>query len=156
MTAARPRHDLRVPSPALVAERQRLWREAGGESVPWAGGSSLFSGVLLLGGLGWLAQHLTGWLWPLPVGIVLGMAAALTSLWFRYGVDRSPEGTSQVNGSAAVPRASCASATQGCTGGGTTPDDAPTTRSTTTSPTTHPASCPTTTSPTPVPMEDAP
>jgi hypothetical protein len=35
------------------------------------------------------------------VGVVLGLAAALTSLWFRYGVDRLPEGDPHTTGTGA-------------------------------------------------------
>lgn len=94
MTGTGPRLDRRSWA-ALQAERQRLWAEAAPESGAWHAGSTVVSGVLLLGGCGWLLGHWTGWLWPTPVGIVLGMAAALTALWFRYGGGRPPTGDAQ-------------------------------------------------------------
>jgi hypothetical protein len=100
MTQSRPHLDRRSRA-ALAAERQRLWAEAGPESGAWHAGSTVVSGVLLLGGVGWLLGRWTGWVWPTPVGILLGMAAALTTLWFRYGVGRPSTGDPQVTSTAA-------------------------------------------------------
>jgi ATP synthase protein I len=91
MTNTAPRLDRRGRA-AQQAERQRLWAEAEHEPVAWYAGSTLLSGVLVLGGSGWLLERWLGWSWLVPVGVVLGMAAAMTTLWFRYGVARPPEG----------------------------------------------------------------
>ena len=61
------------------------------DSGPWHAGSTLTGGLLLYGGLGWLLERWLGWPWLTPAGILLGMAAAVTSIWFRYGVER-PQG----------------------------------------------------------------
>ncbi|SDQ73434.1 Putative F0F1-ATPase subunit Ca2+/Mg2+ transporter [Quadrisphaera sp. DSM 44207] len=74
----------------MRAERERLW-SAGGlpEAGAWHVMSLLLTGVLLFGGGGWLLGRWLEQPWPTPVGLVLGTAAAMTSVWFRYGVDRS-------------------------------------------------------------------
>lgn len=47
--------------------------------------SYLLAGVALYGGLGWLADHLLGTGFLLPVGIVLGAAAAVYTIIRRFG-----------------------------------------------------------------------
>ncbi|BAK36035.1 hypothetical protein MLP_30210 [Microlunatus phosphovorus NM-1] len=47
--------------------------------------SYLLAGVALYGGLGWLADHLLGTGFLLPVGIVLGAAAAAYTIIRRFG-----------------------------------------------------------------------
>lgn len=47
--------------------------------------SYLIAGVVLYGGLGWLADHLLGTWFLLPVGIVLGAAAAAYTITRRFG-----------------------------------------------------------------------
>ena len=74
----------------MRAERERLWSQGALASAgPWHAGALLPAGVLLYGGAGWLLDRWLGWEWLTPVGVVVGLAAALTSIWFRYGVDRS-------------------------------------------------------------------
>lgn len=60
-------------------------------------GSTMFAGLLLYGGIGWLLDRWLGTGWLLPVGILVGAALSIVSLWFRYGVDRStpPTGAGQ-------------------------------------------------------------
>jgi ATP synthase protein I len=54
--------------------------------------SYLIGGVLLYGALGWLADHLLGTGFLLPVGIVLGAAGGVYVIIRRYGqVDDVPE-----------------------------------------------------------------
>lgn len=103
MTDPRPRLDRRGQL-ALHAERQRLWAQAQPEAGAWYAGSSLISGALLLGGAGWLLDRWLGWTWLLPVGVVLGMGAGMTSLWFRYGVARPPGGDHRGTSTDAGPR----------------------------------------------------
>lgn len=52
-------------------------------------GSTMFAGLLLYGGAGWLLDRWLGTSWLLPLGILLGAALSFWTLWFRYGVDRS-------------------------------------------------------------------
>lgn len=117
MTGTGPRLDRRSRA-AVQAERQRLWAQAQAEPDTWYAGSTVLSGVLLFGGLGWLLGHWQGWIWPTPVGVVLGMAAAVTSLWFRYGVARQPPPDTRTTSADALAR----------TGGGSPHDHRPTDR----------------------------
>ena len=59
------------------------------ESVAWNVVSTLMSGLLGFGIPGFLLDR---WLgadgWLTLLGLVLGMAAALTVVWFRYGTQR--------------------------------------------------------------------
>ena len=52
-------------------------------------GSTMFAGLLLYGGIGWLLDRWLGTSWLLPVGILVGAGLSFWTLWFRYGVDRS-------------------------------------------------------------------
>lgn len=47
--------------------------------------SYLLAGVALYGGLGWLADHLLGTGFLLPIGIVLGAATAVYTIIRRFG-----------------------------------------------------------------------
>jgi ATP synthase protein I len=47
--------------------------------------SYLIGGVLLYGALGWLADHLLGTSFLLPIGIVLGAAGGVYVIIRRYG-----------------------------------------------------------------------
>lgn len=51
-------------------------------------GSSMLSGLLLFGGLGWLLDRWWGTSFALPIGVLLGAGLAFCSMWFRYGVVR--------------------------------------------------------------------
>jgi hypothetical protein len=107
MTSTRPGLGRRTRADrdaALQAERARILREAPGE-VPWGAGSVLLAGVLAFGGAGWLVGHWTGWVWPTPVGVLVGTALAVVDLWFRYGVDRSAASTAPVTSTDAGPAA---------------------------------------------------
>ena len=60
------------------------------ESVAWNVVSTLMSGLLGFGVPGFLLDRWLGTdVWFTLVGLVLGMAAALTVVWFRYGTGRS-------------------------------------------------------------------
>jgi F0F1-type ATP synthase assembly protein I len=55
------------------------------EADAWGAFGLVVSGVLVWGGVGWL---LSQWLdnpVPVPVGLLVGMAAGLYLVWFRYG-----------------------------------------------------------------------
>ena len=52
--------------------------------------SYLIAGVALYGGLGWLADHLLGTAFWLPLGIVLGAAFAVYTIIRRFGRVEDP------------------------------------------------------------------
>lgn len=55
------------------------------ESAAWNITATMMSGLLGFGVPGWLIARWTGWEWVTGLGLVLGMALALTIVWFRYG-----------------------------------------------------------------------
>ena len=57
----------------------------------WGVLSYLITGIFLWGGLGWLADHLLGTGFLLPVGLVFGAWLALYTIWLRYGRAPGPE-----------------------------------------------------------------
>jgi ATP synthase protein I len=59
------------------------------ESRAWNVLAYLLSGVLGFGLPAWLLDRWLGTGWLTPVGLLAGMALALTTIWFRYGTDRS-------------------------------------------------------------------
>ena len=54
----------------------------------WDALATMLSAMLLFGLPAWWLSEVLGWVWVLPVGLVLGMTAALGLVWFRYGVHR--------------------------------------------------------------------
>lgn len=46
--------------------------------------SYLLGGMAVYGGLGWLGWHLTGQLWMMPVGLVIGIGLALVLIVRRF------------------------------------------------------------------------
>ncbi|MGL5856939.1 MAG: hypothetical protein ACRC35_00760 [Angustibacter sp.] len=58
------------------------------ESAAWNIVATLMSGLLGFGLPAWLVGRVLGWEWLVGVGLLVGMAAALTVVWFRYGTDR--------------------------------------------------------------------
>jgi hypothetical protein len=46
----------------------------------------LLSAMLVFGLPSWWLSEALGQVWVLPVGLVLGMAAAITLIWVSYGV----------------------------------------------------------------------
>lgn len=58
------------------------------DTAAWGGVNLMISGLILGGGLGYLLDHLLNTSWFVLVGLVLGMALALTVGWFRYGTGR--------------------------------------------------------------------
>ena len=46
----------------------------------------LLSAMLVFGLPSWWLSEAIGQVWVLPVGLVLGMAAAIALIWVRYGV----------------------------------------------------------------------
>lgn len=59
------------------------------ESVAWGAMSTLMSGLIGFGVPGWLLDRWLDTGWFTPLGLLLGMAAGLTVVWFRYGTSRS-------------------------------------------------------------------
>lgn len=78
---------------------------AGEGSSNFHAGSSMLSGLILYGGLGWLLDRWWGTSFALPVGILLGAGLSFWSMWFRYGVDRSAAGSTAAAGESALPSA---------------------------------------------------
>lgn len=58
------------------------------DSAGWAGVQTMISSVMLLGIPGYLLDRWLGTSWIVAIGLILGMALALTILWFRYGTGR--------------------------------------------------------------------
>lgn len=52
----------------------------------WDALGTLMSAMLVFGLPAWWVSESTGWVWVLPVSLVLGMAAAIGVIWVRYGV----------------------------------------------------------------------
>ena len=52
----------------------------------WDALGTLLSAMLVFGLPAWWASEALGWVWVLPVSLVLGMAAAIGVIWVRYGV----------------------------------------------------------------------
>ena len=54
--------------------------------------SYIVAGPLLYGGLGWVADHLLGTIFFLPLGVVGGLALSVFVIYKRYGTtERSSE-----------------------------------------------------------------
>ena len=52
----------------------------------WDALGTLLSAMLVFGLPAWWVSETLGWVWALPVALVLGMAAAIGLIWVRYGV----------------------------------------------------------------------
>ena len=78
---------------------------AGEGSSNFHAGSSMLSGLILYGGIGWVLDRWWGTSFALPVGILLGAGLSFWSMWFRYGVDRSARRTDVNPGSSNLPSA---------------------------------------------------
>ena len=48
--------------------------------------ATLLSAMLVFGLPAWWLSEALGQVWVLPVALVLGMAAAIATIWVRYGV----------------------------------------------------------------------
>jgi ATP synthase protein I len=88
-----PRPSQRAASVSIAIKQSRQAQQQGGQVNSHAAGmnegmrvlSYLIAGVALYGGLGWLADHLLGTGFWLPIGIVLGAAAAVYVIIRRFG-----------------------------------------------------------------------
>lgn len=72
------------PSPS---EQPAGGRSAGARASDdaWSATSLMLSGLIVWGGAGWLVGRWLDATWPIPVGILVGMAGALYLVWVRYG-----------------------------------------------------------------------
>lgn len=59
------------------------------ESAAWNITATMMSGLLGFGLPAYLLGRWTGWEWLTAVGLLAGMALALTIVWFRYGTYRT-------------------------------------------------------------------
>ena len=55
-------------------------READG----WQILSYMLGGMILYGGIGWLAAHFTGIAWLFPIGMILGIGLSVAMIIFRF------------------------------------------------------------------------
>lgn len=98
MTVSRSHSVPPVPPEIPVRPRRRTGTDADADADPrpmpespaWNATAHTLSGLLLFGGLGWLADRLLGISALLPVGLFVGVAAGLTMVWVRYGTDQQP------------------------------------------------------------------
>jgi ATP synthase protein I len=67
------------------AQEGQVYSHAAGMNTGLRVLSYLIAGVALYGALGWLADHLMGTAFWLPIGIVLGAAAAVYTIIRRFG-----------------------------------------------------------------------
>ena len=89
----RPRPSQRAASVSIAMRRSHRAEQEGGQVHSHATGmntglrvlSYLIAGVALYGGLGWLADHLLGTAFWLPLGIVLGAGFAAYTIIRRFG-----------------------------------------------------------------------
>ena len=58
------------------------------ESAAWNITATMMSGLLGFGLPAYLLGRWSGWEWLTAVGLLAGMALALTIVWFRYGTYR--------------------------------------------------------------------
>ena len=95
----------RAASVSIAMKQSREAQQRGGQVHSHAAGmneglrvlSYLLAGVLLYGALGWLADHLLGTGFWLPIGIVLGAAAAAYTIIRRFGrVEQTQPSASKV------------------------------------------------------------
>ncbi len=71
------------------AERPSVHREmvAGAHlRAGWDALGTMLSAMIVFGLPAWWVSEALGWVWVLPVSLVLGMAAAIGVVWVRYGV----------------------------------------------------------------------
>ena len=52
----------------------------------WDALGTMLSAMLVFGLPAWWLSEAVGQVWVIPVGLVLGMAAAITTIWVRYGI----------------------------------------------------------------------
>ena len=72
----------------LRLDRPADWMEPLPESSAWGALNTMISGIALFTVLGWLLGLWLDALWITAIGMVAGMAAGVTGIWFRYGLGR--------------------------------------------------------------------
>lgn len=60
-----------------------------GMSLGWSATSTMFGGLILWGGVGWLLDHWWQTRFATPIGIVLGLGLGVYAVVMRYG--RAPQ-----------------------------------------------------------------
>ncbi len=70
----------------LMAHEGRRGEGWSGVGEAWAVTATLASGLLVWGGVGYAVDRLVGFRWLfLPIGMLIGMAAAIYLVYVRYG-----------------------------------------------------------------------
>ncbi|MGY1856681.1 AtpZ/AtpI family protein [Modestobacter sp. SYSU DS0290] len=60
-------------------------RQPSGADIGWSVTGTLISGMIVWGGVGWLLDRWLGTVFLLPVGVVLGVSAAIYVVVKKYG-----------------------------------------------------------------------
>lgn len=69
-----------TPSPEQAERQSPTGREDGMVVI-----STILSGIIFYGGLGWVGDHFLHTSWMLPVGLILGLVVAIYLIFKRYG-----------------------------------------------------------------------
>lgn len=81
---SRSRADDSVPQPPSGVPQGKR-ESARAENDAWGITATLLGGPIAWGGIGWLVDRALGTEVFLPLGLMLGMGAALYLIWVRYG-----------------------------------------------------------------------
>lgn len=77
------------PSPAArgsgPADGSEQPRTDGGQNEAWSVFSYLISGMVVYGGIGWIAGRLTHLSFLFPVGMLTGLILGIVLILYRYG-----------------------------------------------------------------------
>jgi F0F1-type ATP synthase assembly protein I len=66
-----------------------------GSELGWAATSTMFGGIVVWGGGGWLLDHWWGTQFATPIGAILGAALGVYAVVMRYGRDPEEHQTQQ-------------------------------------------------------------
>jgi ATP synthase protein I len=66
-----------------------------GSELGWAATSTMFGGIVVWGGGGWLLDHWWGTQFATPIGAILGAALGVYAVVMRYGRDPEEHQTSR-------------------------------------------------------------
>lgn len=72
----------------LRLTRPAQWMRPMPESNGWGALNTLISGIGFFTFVGWLLGRWLDAPWIAVIGLLLGMASAMTVIWFRYGTER--------------------------------------------------------------------
>lgn len=72
----------------LRLDKPADWMEPLPESSAWGALNTMISGIALFTVLSWLLGLWLDAPWITAIGMVAGMAAGVTGIWFRYGTGR--------------------------------------------------------------------